>query len=130
MKTRTLYARPTGPAHATVRDILAGSNITGSAAGKLDRRWLRFEKGCAHPAASAFRFMDELLAEELATHWNRLHSDDVPVKVNGAATGVGACGEYDCIRDRNEHESSRPESQPANGLAGLKFVCYSPGTLR
>jgi hypothetical protein len=74
--------------------------------------------------------VDELPAEELTALWSRRQSDDVPVKVNGAATGVGACGEYDCIRDKNEKESSRPESQPANRLAGLKFVCYSPGTLR
>jgi hypothetical protein len=33
-------------------------------------------------AASAFRFVDELPAEELATLWRRLHSGDLPVEVN------------------------------------------------
>jgi len=62
-------------------DIFAGSNITGSAAEKLGRRWLAFEKDRTYLAAWAFRFVDELPAEELATLWSRLHSDDLPVKV-------------------------------------------------
>lgn len=33
-------------------------------------------------AASGFRFVDELTADELAALWNRLHSDDLPVEVN------------------------------------------------
>ena len=32
--------------------------------------------------ASAFRFVDEPPAEELATLWSRLHSDDLPVETN------------------------------------------------
>ena len=63
-------------------DIFAGSNTTGSAAEKLDRRWLAFEKDRTYLAASAFRFVDELPAEELATLWSRLHSDALPVIVN------------------------------------------------
>ena len=65
----------------TVLDIFAGSNTTGSAAEKLDRRWLAFEKDHTYLATSAFRFVDELPAEDLATLWSRLHSDDLPVEV-------------------------------------------------
>ena len=63
-------------------DIFAGSNTTGSAAEKLDRRWLAFEKDRTYLAASAFRFVDELPAGDLATLWSRLHSDELPVEVN------------------------------------------------
>ncbi len=66
----------------TVLDIYAGSNTTGSAAERLARRWMAFEKDRAYLAASAFRFIDELPAAELATLWSRLHSDDLPVAVN------------------------------------------------
>ena len=66
----------------TVLDIFAGSNTTGSAAEKLDRRWMAFEKDRTYLATSAFRFVDELPAEELAALWNRLHSDDLPVEVS------------------------------------------------
>ena len=66
----------------TVLDIFAGSNTTGSAAEKLDRRWLAFEKDRTYLAASAFRFVDELPAEELAALWNSLRSDELPVEVN------------------------------------------------
>jgi len=63
-------------------DIFAGSNTTGSAAEKLDRRWMAFEKDRTYLAASAFRFVDELPAEELAMLWSRLHSRDLPVEVS------------------------------------------------
>jgi site-specific DNA-methyltransferase (cytosine-N4-specific) len=53
-----------------VLDIFAGSNTTGSAAGKLDRRWMAFERNRTYLAASAFRLVDELPAAELATLWN------------------------------------------------------------
>ena len=66
----------------TVLDIFAGSNTTGSAAEKLDRHWLAFEKDSSYLAASAFRFVAELPAEGLAALWGRLHSDDMPVEVN------------------------------------------------
>jgi site-specific DNA-methyltransferase (cytosine-N4-specific) len=66
----------------TVLDIFAGSNTTGSAAEKLDRRWIAFEKERTYLAASAFRFVDELPAEELATLWSRLRSGDSPVEMN------------------------------------------------
>jgi hypothetical protein len=66
----------------TVLDIFAGSNTTGRAAERLDRRWIAFEKDRAYLAASAFRFVDELPAEELATLWSQLHSDALPVTVN------------------------------------------------
>jgi hypothetical protein len=66
----------------TVLDIFAGSNATGSAAEKLDRRWLAFEKNRTYLAASAFRFVDDLPAEELASLWSQLHSDALLVTVN------------------------------------------------
>ncbi|MBI2929920.1 MAG: site-specific DNA-methyltransferase [Verrucomicrobia bacterium] len=66
----------------TVLDIFAGSNTTGSAAEKLDRRWMAFEKDRTYLASSALRFVDELPAEDLATLWSQLHSDDLPVEVN------------------------------------------------
>ena len=66
----------------TVLDIFAGSNTTGSAAEKLDRRWMAFEKDRTYLTASAFRFVDELLAGDLARLWSRLHSEDLPVEVN------------------------------------------------
>ena len=69
-------------ARDTVLDSFAGSNTTGSAAERLGRRWLAFEKDRTYPTASAFRFVDELPAEDLATLWSRLHSDDLPVEVN------------------------------------------------
>ena len=65
------------------RRALCPSNTTGSAVEKLDRRWLGFEKDRAYLAASAFRFGAELPAEELATLWSQLHSDALPVTVNG-----------------------------------------------
>jgi site-specific DNA-methyltransferase (cytosine-N4-specific) len=66
----------------TVLDIFAGSNTTGRAAEKLDRRWMAFEKDRTYLAASAFRFVDELPIEDLATLWSRLHSEDLPVEMN------------------------------------------------
>lgn len=66
----------------TVLDIFAGSNTTGSAAEKLDRRWVAFEKDATYLAASAFRFVEDLPPEELAMLWSRLRSDDLPVEVN------------------------------------------------
>jgi site-specific DNA-methyltransferase (cytosine-N4-specific) len=65
----------------TVLDIFAGSNTTGEAAEKLNRRWIAFEKDRTYLAASAFRFVDELPAEELATLWSQLQSGDFPVEL-------------------------------------------------
>jgi DNA modification methylase len=65
-----------------VLDIFAGSNTTGSAAEKLGRRWMAFEKDRTYLAASAFRFVAELPAEELAVLWSQLHADDLPVEVS------------------------------------------------
>ena len=62
--------------------ILLNLYHTGSAAEKLDRHWLAFEKDSSYLAASAFRFVDELSAEGLAALWDQLHSDDLPVEVN------------------------------------------------
>lgn len=63
-------------------DIFAGSNTTSSAAEKLDRRWLAFEKNRTFPTVLAFRFVEELPTEQVATLWSQLHSDALPVAVN------------------------------------------------
>lgn len=65
----------------TVLDIFAGSNTTGSAAEKLGRRWLAFEKDRTYLAASPFRFIGERDPEELAALWSRLLGDDLPVRI-------------------------------------------------
>ena len=64
-----------------VLDIFAGSNTTGSAAEKLQRQWLAFEKDRSYLAASAFRFVGELPAEELAVLSSRLLSGTLPVEL-------------------------------------------------
>jgi site-specific DNA-methyltransferase (cytosine-N4-specific) len=66
----------------TVLDIFAGSNTTGSAAEKLDRRWLAFEKDRTYLASSAFRFVDEPPPEQLAMLWSQLGSHDLSVAIN------------------------------------------------
>jgi hypothetical protein len=58
------------------------SSTTSKAVEELDRRWIAFEKDRSYLAASGLRFVDELLAQELATLWSQLHSDDLPVEVN------------------------------------------------
>lgn len=65
----------------TVLDIFAGSNTTGNAAEKLGRRWIAFEKSLEYLAASAFRFVDELDADQLTKLWEQLHQDGLPVIV-------------------------------------------------
>jgi DNA modification methylase len=50
-----------------VLDVFAGSNTTAKAAERLNRRWIGFEKDLSYLPTSAFRFVDELLAEQLAT---------------------------------------------------------------
>jgi len=62
-------------------DIFAGSNTTSRAADKLTRNWAAFEKNRTCLAASAFRSVDELPAEELATLWSQLRSDALPATV-------------------------------------------------
>jgi site-specific DNA-methyltransferase (cytosine-N4-specific) len=66
----------------TLLDIFAGSNTTGSAAEKLDRHWLAFEKDRTYLAASAFRFVDELSLAGIVALWDQLHSNELPVEVN------------------------------------------------
>ena len=75
----------------TLLDIFAGSNRTGSAAEKLDQRWLAFEKDRTYLAASAFGFVDELPSEQLATLWTGLHSEDLPVKANQGRENRHCC---------------------------------------
>jgi len=69
----------------TVLEIFAGSNTIGRAAERLDRRWIAFEKDRPYLAASAFRFVDELSADELATLWSQLHSEELP---RSRSTGI------------------------------------------
>ena len=66
----------------TVLDMFAGSNATGSAAAGFICNVKSAISNQAKRGASAFRFVDELPAEELATLWSRMHSDDLPVEVN------------------------------------------------
>jgi len=47
-----------------VLDIFAGSNATGEAAEKLDRKWVTIDTDHSYLAVSAFRFVDELDPEE------------------------------------------------------------------
>ncbi len=67
----------------TVLDTFAGSNTTASAAEKLDRRWLAFEKDRTRLAASALRFVDELHAELIATLWSQPRSQPAQALVLG-----------------------------------------------
>jgi site-specific DNA-methyltransferase (cytosine-N4-specific) len=85
----------------TVLDIFAGSNTTGSAAEKLDRHWLAFEKDHTYLAASAFRFVDDLPNEDLVTLWRRLHSDDLPVEVNRQQKEL-------VLREKSPHYVAKP----------------------
>jgi hypothetical protein len=79
---QTLCAAPENRTNATVLAVFADSITIRSAAKKLDLRWLAFGKDRTNLAASAFRFLDESLAEELATLWNRLRADELPVEVS------------------------------------------------
>jgi site-specific DNA-methyltransferase (cytosine-N4-specific) len=65
----------------SVLDIFAGSNTTGCAAEKLARRWFAFEKDRTYLAASAFRFVGELAAEELTVLSSRLLTGSQPVEL-------------------------------------------------
>ncbi len=53
-------------------DIFAGSNSTGEAAEKLDRKWVAIEMGHSYLAASAFRFVDELNPQEARELYSHL----------------------------------------------------------
>ena len=66
----------------TVLDIFAGSNTTGHAAEKLGRHWIAFEKDRTYLASSAFRFVDERPAKELAPLWSQLLGDALPVHIS------------------------------------------------
>lgn len=83
------------PKRECVRRIVRSEKIgdvtigTASAAEKLDRRWLAFERDRTYLAASAFRFVDELPVEELTMIWSRLRSDDLPVEVSRQQRELG-----------------------------------------
>ncbi|MBI3001681.1 MAG: hypothetical protein HYY46_24980 [Deltaproteobacteria bacterium] len=53
-------------------DIFAGSNATGEAAEKLDRKWIAFEMEHSYLAASAFRSVDELNPQEARQLYSHL----------------------------------------------------------
>ena len=92
----------------TVLDLFAGSNTTASAAEKLERHWVAFEKCLDYLAASSFRFVDEPSSEELAALWSQLHSDDLPVEVNRQQTAL-------VLRDQPHEYGVKPKRQPKRG---------------
>ena len=49
----------------TVLDIFAGSNTTGQVAEAEGRHWLAFEERADYLAASAFRFLDKGVSDEM-----------------------------------------------------------------
>ena len=55
-----------------VVDIFAGSNVTGEAAERLDRKWIAFEMEHSYLAASAFRLVDELNPQEARELYSHL----------------------------------------------------------
>jgi site-specific DNA-methyltransferase (cytosine-N4-specific) len=55
-----------------VLDIFAGSNTTGEAAEKLDRKWIAVEMEHSYLAASAFRFVDNLNPPDVSKLYSRL----------------------------------------------------------
>lgn len=63
-------------------DIFAGSDIIDSTAAGFICNLISAISNQAQRGASAFRFVDELPAEELATLRSQLHSDELPVAVN------------------------------------------------
>ncbi|MFS8879271.1 DNA-methyltransferase [Synechococcus sp. H55.11] len=65
----------------TVLDVFAGSNTTGSAAEKLGRHWLAFEKEHEYLAASIFRFTEECGHQEIQTIWKQINSGKVPIHI-------------------------------------------------
>ena len=68
-------------------------NTTGNAAEQFALRWLAFEKDRTYLAASAFRFVDKLPAEELAALWSQLHSHELPVTVNRLPEALANTGQ-------------------------------------
>jgi site-specific DNA-methyltransferase (cytosine-N4-specific) len=67
-----------------VLDIFAGSNTTGFAAQKLGRRWLAFEKDREYLAASAFRFMESTIEDDLAKRWHEMVQNGGIVEVDAS----------------------------------------------
>ncbi|MBI3968646.1 MAG: site-specific DNA-methyltransferase [Chloroflexi bacterium] len=55
-----------------VLDFFAGSNTTGAAAEAASRRWLAFELSAEYLAASAFRFVSDRSADEIARLYRKL----------------------------------------------------------
>jgi site-specific DNA-methyltransferase (cytosine-N4-specific) len=66
----------------TVLDIFAGSNTTGSAAEKLGRRWLAFEKNHEYLAASIFRFAEKCGPQEVQAIWEQIKSGKVAICIS------------------------------------------------
>ncbi len=58
-----------------VVDIFAGSNTTGSAAEKLNRRWLAFELNVNYLAASIFRFLSNFSPEDARSIYEHVISN-------------------------------------------------------
>jgi len=59
-----------------VLDIFAGSNATGEAAEDNNRNWISFEMDRQYVAASAFRFVDFEVEDQVKTFYNKLMDQD------------------------------------------------------
>jgi DNA modification methylase len=62
----------------------SGSNTTGFAAQKLGRRWLAFEKDREYLAASALRFMESAIEDDLAKRWQELVQNGEVIEVESS----------------------------------------------
>lgn len=60
-----------------VLDIFAGSNTTGAAAERLNRRWIAFEIDRTYLAASAFRFLGEMVENTVKALYEKLTCENV-----------------------------------------------------
>lgn len=58
-----------------VLDIFAGSNTTGEISEVLNRRWLAFELSKEYCAASAFRFVDNIVEKEAVSIYKNMMND-------------------------------------------------------
>lgn len=69
----------------TVLDIFAGSNTTGLAAEKLDRKWLSFDSSLDYLQTSAFRFLDDQPMETVERTIMKLTTSHVNLKLPSLA---------------------------------------------
>lgn len=62
----------------TVVDIFGGSGTTGEAAERLERKWFTIESDAEYVRASAFRFVSDRSAEDVARILSRIDAGDEP----------------------------------------------------